>query len=109
MCDRADKQKGSSQNGYGQREGNFDNAKLGYLLSLVSGARSAEKILLLQPWRAQRGEKFCNARLDHSFPLIPGARSAENILLLQPWRAQRGENFAFATLARAARRKILQR
>ena len=25
------------------------------------------------------------------------------------WRAQRGENFAFATLARAARTKILQR
>ena len=34
---------------------NFDNARLGHPFSLVSGARSAEKILLLQPWRAQRG------------------------------------------------------
>ena len=75
-------------------------------------ARSAEKILLLQNWRAQRGEKFCNARLGHLFSLVSGARSAEKnfdnarlghlfslvsgarsaekILLLQPWRAQRG-------------------
>ena len=29
--------------------------RLGHPFSLVSGARSAEKILLLQPWRAQRG------------------------------------------------------
>ena len=38
---------------------NFDNARLGHPFSLVSGARSAEKILLLQPQRAQRGEKLC--------------------------------------------------
>ena len=45
--------------------------------SLVSGARSAENILLLLPWRAQRGENFC---------------------FLQPWRAQRGEKFCHARL-----------
>ena len=65
-------------------------------------ARSAEKILLLQNWRAQRGEKFCNAG--------PGHRSGQtgSPVFSGIWRAQRGENFAFATLARAARRKILQ-
>ena len=56
---------------------NFDNARLGHLFSLVSGARSAEK-------------NFDNARLGHPFSLVSGARSAEKILLLQPWRAQRG-------------------
>ena len=40
--------------------------------SLASEARSAEKILLLQPWRAQRKEKFCNARLGHPFSLVSG-------------------------------------
>ena len=91
---------------------NFDNANLGHPFSLVPGARSAEKILLLQPWRGRRGEKFYNARLGHLFSLVSGARSAEKnfdnarlghpfslvsgarsakkILLLQPWRAQRG-------------------
>ena len=54
-------------------------------------------------------KNFDNARLGHPFSLVSGARSAEKILLLQPWRAQRGENFVFAPLARAARRKILQR
>ena len=48
-------------------------------------------------------------RPGYPFSLVSGARSAEKILLLQPWRAQRGENFVFAPLARAARRKILQR
>ena len=35
----------------------------GHPFSLVSGARSAEKILFLQPWRAQRGENFAFASL----------------------------------------------
>ena len=61
--------------------------------SLASEARSAEKILLLQNWRAQRGEKICNARLGHLFSLVSGARSAEKILHLQFWRAPRGEKF----------------
>ena len=68
-----------------QRGENFDNARLGHLFSLVTGARSVEKILLLQPWRAQRKEKFCNARLGYPFSLVSAARSAEKILLLHPW------------------------
>ena len=87
----------------------YVDARLGHPFSLVSGARSAEKILLWQPSRAQRGEKFCNCRPGHTFSLASSARGAEKILLLQNWRAQRGENFAFASSARAARRKILQR
>jgi len=63
------------------------------MFSLASSARSAEKILLLQNWRAQRGEKICNARLGHLFSLVSGARSAEKILHLQFWRAPRGEKF----------------
>ena len=43
-------------------------------LQKVFSARSAEKIWLLQNWRAQRGEKFCNARLGHPFSLVSGAR-----------------------------------
>ena len=72
--------------------------RLGHPFSLVSGARSAEKILLfatldqvtrflwesarrkcceeknllLQSWRAQRGEKFCNVRLGNLFSLVSG-------------------------------------
>ena len=67
--------------------------RLGHPFSLASSARSAEKILLLQNWRAQRGEKICNARLGHLFSLVSGARSAEKILHLQFWRAPRGEKF----------------
>ena len=86
------------------------NAGLGHPFSLASSARSAEKIL--QRWsrspvrsdwvtrflwylaRAAR-RKFCPSY--NRSPVFSGI-----------WRAQRGENFAFATLARAARRKILQ-
>ena len=96
-------------------------------------ARSAEKILLLQNWRAQRGGNFATlvqvtgqVRLGVRF-LWYLARAARRKILqamnLQKtqwsgqtgspvfsgiWRAQRGENFAFATPARAARRKIVQ-
>jgi hypothetical protein len=52
--------------------------------------------LLLQPLCAQRADYFDNAKLDHPFSLVSGARSAE-------------KHFAFATLARAARTKIVQR
>ena len=62
-------------------------------LQKVFSARSAEKIWLLQNWRAQRGEKFCNARLGHLFSLVSGARSAEKNLLLQPCCAERRDNF----------------
>jgi hypothetical protein len=41
-----------------QREEKFDNAKLDHTFSLVSGTHSVEKILLLQPWRAQRRENI---------------------------------------------------
>ena len=57
----------------------------------VSGARGAEKMLLVQAWRAQREENFDNAKLGHQFFLVAGARSAKKIWLLQPWRAQRKE------------------
>ena len=65
---------------------------------MVSGARSVEKILLLQPRRAQRGEKFFNAGLGHPFSLVSGARSAGKILLLQPRRVQRTGKFCNARL-----------
>ena len=96
-------------------------------------ARSAEKILLLQNWRAQRGGNFATlvqvtgqVRRGVRF-LWYLARAARRKILqamnLQKTqssgqtgspsfsgigRAQRAENFAFATPARAARRKIVQ-
>ena len=50
--------------------------RLGQTFCLVSGARSAEKILFLQPKRAQRGEQICNARLGHPFSLVSGNAGA---------------------------------
>ena len=55
-------------------------ARLGNEFSLAAGACSAEKMLLLQPWRPQREEKFCNAGLGHPFSLVSGACSAKEIL-----------------------------
>ena len=79
-----------------QRGQKLCNARLGHPFSLVSGAHSAEKMLLLQLLRAQHEDNFDNAKVDHLFSLVSGARSAE-------------KHFAFATLARAARTKIVQR
>ena len=69
----------------------FGNDRLGHPFALISGARSAENILLLQPLRTQREDNFDNAKHGHPFSLVSGARSAEKLLLLQPWRAQRKE------------------
>ena len=75
----------------GARSAEKNFATLGWvtriLWYLARAARSAKKILLLQPWRAQRGENFCNARLGHPFSLVSGARSAEKISLGQHWAA----------------------
>ena len=48
-------------------------SKLGHPFSLVSGARSAENILLLQPLRAQREDNFDNAKHGHPFSLVIGS------------------------------------
>ena len=50
-----------------------ENASLGHPFSLVSAARSAENILLLQPLRAQRKDNFDNAKHGHPFSLVFGS------------------------------------
>ena len=68
----------------------------------MSGARRAEKILILQPWHAQRGEKFCNARLGHPFSLVSGARSAENFF----GNARLGHLFSLVSHAHSTEKMI---
>ena len=91
-------------------EKNFCNAGLGHPFSLASDARSGEKILQRwsrSPVRSDWVTRFlwylARAARRKSCPSYNRSPVFSGI-----WRAQRGENFAFATLARAARRKILQ-